>query len=71
VAVPGTAAGVTELLYATFADVVGVDLATEPESGVYRPEFAHGGMSSGMVNLDFWRSRLMPLLESRATPAAR
>ena len=64
--VPGTAAEVAELLHATFSDLVGVDLATETEAMVYRPEFAHGGMSSGHVALDFWRSSLIPLLESRA-----
>jgi hypothetical protein len=67
--VPGTAAEVSALLYATFDDLVGVDLATEPETSVYRPEFAHGGMSSGHVNLDWWRSNLIPLLESRAAAA--
>jgi hypothetical protein len=64
--VPETAAQVTELLHATFSDVVGVDLATTSEESVYRPEFAHGGMSSGYVALYFWRSDLIPMLEARA-----
>ncbi|MDQ1291556.1 MAG: hypothetical protein QG615_1364, partial [Nitrospirota bacterium] len=35
------------------------------DSGVYREEFAHGGMSSGFVCLEVWRDRLIPLLVSR------
>lgn len=64
--VPAAAAEVRSMLQATFTELVGVDLATEQEEMVYRPEFAHGGMSSGHVHMPTWRTRLMPLLESRA-----
>jgi hypothetical protein len=33
---------------------------------VYREQYAHGGMSSGMISLDTWRQRLMPMLAERA-----
>ncbi len=40
-------------------------------SALFDPEvcleqYAHGGMSSGMISLDAWRQRLMPLLAGRA-----
>ncbi|MGK5684991.1 hypothetical protein [Actinoplanes sp. URMC 104] len=54
------------LLKATFDRVVGVDLATEAAPWVYREEFAHGGMSSGNVHLEMWRSELLPTLVDRA-----
>ena len=57
---------VERLLYATFDRLVGVDLATEPEAAVFREQFAHGGLSSGGVHLNTWRSFLMPLLVDRA-----
>lgn len=31
----------------------------------YVEEFAHGGMSSGSICLEFWRDRAIPLLRSR------
>jgi hypothetical protein len=33
---------------------------------VYREQFAHGGMSSGMISLETWRDQLIPLLAERA-----
>ncbi|MFF5973349.1 hypothetical protein ACFY7C_17680 [Streptomyces sp. NPDC012769] len=68
--VPPTTEAATALLRAAFAEVVGVDLDT-PESSVYREQYAHGGMSSGVVHLDTWRERLMPMLVERAGLLAR
>lgn len=65
--IPASPAGVAGLLYDAFMDIVGVDLAGHPESSVYREGFAHGGMSSGMISLDTWRDRLIPLLTERAS----
>lgn len=64
---PPTSAEVIALLHNTFEQVVGLRLDSKdaPDS-VYRSEYAHGGMSSGMVSLDAWRQALMPLLEGRA-----
>ncbi len=64
-----------ELLVVTFNDIVGVDLMNEDfwgrgeagESGVYREEFAHGGISNGVVCLEVWRDLLIPLLVNRGT----
>ena len=71
--VPEDRRALEELLVGTFNDIVGVDLMNEDfweqgeagDSGVYREEFAHGGMSSGFVCLEVWRDRLIPLLVSR------
>ncbi len=63
---PPSSEGVVTLLHATFRELAGADLATEPAQSVYRERYAHGGMSSGMISLDTWRQRLMPLLAERA-----
>jgi hypothetical protein len=63
---PPSAAEVESLLYTAFERLVAVDLDTETEAYIYREEFAHGGMSSGHVSLNAWRTRLIPLLLDRA-----
>jgi hypothetical protein len=64
--VPPSADAAAGLLYAAFWELAGVDLARDPASAVTRAEYAHGGMSSGMISLDAWRQRLLPLLTERA-----
>jgi hypothetical protein len=64
--VPTSVDEVISHLRTAFSELVGVDLARDPQSSVYRADFAHGGMSSGMICLDTWRERLMPLLAERA-----
>jgi hypothetical protein len=64
--VPTSVDEVISHLRTAFRELVGVDLAGDPQSSVYRADFAHGGMSSGMICLDTWRERLMPLLAERA-----
>ncbi|MFJ7017995.1 hypothetical protein ACIQUW_06510 [Streptomyces sp. NPDC101117] len=64
--IPASADEVLSLLRVSFRDVVGVDLATERESQAYREQYAHGGMSSGYVDLGTWRERLLPMLAERA-----
>ncbi|MEU4244569.1 hypothetical protein [Actinoplanes sp. NPDC026619] len=54
------------MLYAAFNRIAGVDIATETQQSVYRPEFAHGGMSSGHIHIETWRAELLPLLVDRA-----
>jgi hypothetical protein len=63
---PPSAGEVTSMLYTAFDRIAAVDLATETEASVYREEFAHGGMSSGYISIDAWRTRLLPLLIDRA-----
>jgi hypothetical protein len=55
------------LLHQAFGELVGVDLASNHANSVYREQYAHGGMSSGMISLDAWRRHLMPLLADRVT----
>jgi hypothetical protein len=63
---PPSLAEAEAMLYAAFNRLVGVNLATEIAASVYRPEFAHGGVSSGQIHLDTWRAELLPLLIDRA-----
>ncbi|GIH09768.1 hypothetical protein Rhe02_78350 [Rhizocola hellebori] len=64
--IPGSADEVASLLNRGFTELVGLDLLSYPASSVYVERYARGGMSSGMVDLDTWRRRLMPLLVKRA-----
>ena len=64
--VPASAGELAGLLYAAFRELAGIDLASDPATSVYREQCALGGMSSGMISLDTWRQRLMPLLVERA-----
>ncbi len=68
---PDTPEQAGRLLHAAFAELAGVDLVADAASSVYRERFAHGGMSSGMICLDTWRQKLMPLLIERAAGFAR
>jgi hypothetical protein len=60
---PGELAG---LLHQAFHELVGIDLDSDPAISVYQEQYAHGGMSSGMISLDTWRQRLIPILAERA-----
>jgi hypothetical protein len=64
--VPASVDEVVGLLYVAFGELVGHDLAGDQASSVYREEHAHGGMSSGMISLDTWREKLIPMLAERA-----
>ncbi|MFF9785556.1 hypothetical protein [Streptomyces nigrescens] len=64
--VPASVDEAVSLLRVAFSELVGVEPVTNAETSVYREQFAHGGMSSGMVSLDTWRDRLLPLLAERA-----
>ncbi|WP_405428067.1 hypothetical protein [Streptomyces erythrochromogenes] len=63
--VPASADEAVHLVREAFSALVGLDVG-HPASSVYREQYAHGGMSSGIVCLDTWRDRLMPLLAERA-----
>lgn len=63
---PASVDEVVGILREAFGELVGIDLVGDPASSAYREQYAHGGMSSGMVSLDTWRERLMPLLAERA-----
>jgi hypothetical protein len=64
--IPASADELASLLHAAFRELAGTDLASDLSTLVYREQYAHGGMSSGMISLDTWRQRLMPMLTERA-----
>lgn len=64
--IPASAGELASVLHAAFRELAGTDLASDPATSVYREQHAHGGMSSGMISLDTWRQRLIPLLTERA-----
>lgn len=64
--IPPSADAVASLLHAALGELAGLDLVSDPASSVYLAQYAHGGMSSGMISLDTWRQRLMPMLTERA-----
>lgn len=70
-AIPPSIGEVTSLLHAAFRELADADLTTDPASQVYREQYAHGGMSSGMISLSTWRDRLMPMLTERARALPR
>ena len=60
--IPASVGEAISLLHAAFCEFVGHDLVSNTTSSVYQAQYAHGGMSNGMISLDTWRQRLMPLL---------
>jgi hypothetical protein len=64
--IPGSPGELAGLLHQAFRELAGTDLASDPAASVYLEQFAHGGMSSGMISLDTWRQDLMPMLAERA-----
>jgi hypothetical protein len=69
--IPSSAGELTGLLHEAFRELVGTDLASDPATSVYREQYACGGMSSGMISLETWRQRLMPMLCKRASMRLR
>lgn len=65
--IPASPGELAELLHQAFRELAGTDLASDPATSVYREQYADGGMSSGMISLDTWRQRLMPMLAERAS----
>jgi len=64
--IPEDADATASLLHTAFREVTDVDLASATAPSVYLEQHGHGGMSSGMIHLDTWRQRLLPLLTERA-----
>jgi len=64
--IPASADKVVSLLHAAFAELTDLDLTSDTASSAYQAQYAHGGMSSGMISLDTWRQRLIPFLAERA-----
>jgi hypothetical protein len=66
---PGSVDEVLRLVHAAFTELTGADLASDDEERVYREQYAHGGMSSGWIDLVTWREKLIPLIAARAADA--
>ena len=64
---PGSPDDVARVLHATFEELTGTALADDSAEHIHRGEFAHGGMSSGMISLETWRRQLVPARVQRAT----
>jgi hypothetical protein len=62
---PETPEELDALIQATFEELTSHPL-TAPEP-FYMKRHAHGGMSSGMISPEFWRSTALPLLRERLT----
>jgi molybdenum cofactor cytidylyltransferase len=60
---PGSPAAVDALLARLYLALVGEN----PSAGhrTYVPRYAHGGLSSGYVDADFWLTQGLPLLRQR------
>jgi hypothetical protein len=63
---PADPAEVQAAFSAGLRRVAGIDVESGDGQAVQRGEFAHGGMSSGMVDVGWWRDRGVPLLVQRA-----
>ena len=64
--IPASPSELASLLHQAFRELAGTDLASDPATSVYLEQYARGGMSSGMISLEAWRQRLMPMLVERA-----
>jgi hypothetical protein len=64
--IPPSAGELISLLHAAFRELTGTDLTSDPAPSAYQEQYAHGGMSSGMISLDTWREKLLPTLAERA-----
>ena len=64
--IPASPGELASLLHQAFRELADIDLAGGPAAPVYLEQYAHGGMSSGMISLEAWRQRLMPMLVERA-----
>jgi hypothetical protein len=69
--IPPPAGEVSSLLHAAFRELAEADLTSDPASPAHREQYAHGGMSSGMISLSAWRDQLIPMLTERARELLR
>lgn len=63
---PATRGALDAVFRTAFAREVGRPLTSPHEDSVFVPGFAHGGMSSGVVSLPWWRDTGLPKLLQRA-----
>ncbi|MCB9077037.1 MAG: hypothetical protein H6631_05570 [Anaerolineaceae bacterium] len=60
---PATADELTSLVETAFEALTGHSMSIPNHFFIER--FSHGGMSSGYVSPDFWRDKVIPLLQAR------
>ncbi len=63
---PPNAEAAREAFVDGLRQVAGVDIDQTDESTVYREHLDHGGMSGGGVDVEWWRTKGIPLLVDRA-----
>jgi hypothetical protein len=64
---PGSPDEVARVIHAALEELTCTALADDSAEHIYSEDFAHGGMSSGMISLETWRRQLVPTLVQRAT----
>ena len=64
---PPTREAARRLFVEAIVALADLDIDTSTDAWVARPQFDHGGMSGGMVNVGWWRTTGIPLLVERAT----
>ncbi len=67
VPLPPTRAALEAELRAKFSELTDLPF-DHPVDNVHIPKYAHGGMSSGVVHLPWWRASGLPLLLARGFP---
>ncbi|GGL92902.1 hypothetical protein GCM10009706_34230 [Curtobacterium citreum] len=66
VALPARRGALAAAIRRAAADAIGAPLTSPDPASVFVERFAHGGMSSGMVSLAWWRETGLPVLLERA-----
>lgn len=64
---PASVSDFQQLLTGTFERLAGVSM-NGPDF-IYVERYAHGGMSSGQVSIEYWRYTALPMLAARYTNA--
>lgn len=62
---PSSEGELVEILRSSFRWLTGNDIDDPTTDRIYREELARGGMTSGQVDLEVWRTILVPLLVER------
>jgi len=62
---PDSEEEVVELIESAFMQLTGSSLASHED--IFVPKYDKGGMSSGMISMEFWRNTALPILKGRYT----
>ena len=61
---PETADELIDLIETTFEQLTEHSISEEKKH-IFIERLSHGGMSSGMISLEFWRDKSIPLIRER------